>query len=69
LNQASFVLVSLCRLEKALRRFRKATNVSGHIRLLRNKRTFESAHDMKIRKSKESLQRLARARRAQRARQ
>uniref|UniRef100_A0A7S0NUK9 30S ribosomal protein S21 n=1 Tax=Calcidiscus leptoporus TaxID=127549 RepID=A0A7S0NUK9_9EUKA len=55
-------------LEKALRRFRKATNMSGHLRLLRNRKTFESTHDKKIRKEKESLQRLARARRSARAR-
>jgi len=56
------------RLEKALRRFRKITNVSGHLRLLRNRRTFESAHDRKIRKQKESLMRQARARRSARSR-
>ena len=53
-------------LEKALRRFRKATNMSGHLRLLRNRRTFENAHDKKIRKDKESLMRQARARRSRR---
>merc|ERR1719213_564122 len=55
-------------LEKALRRFRKITNVSGHLRLLRNRRTFESTHDRKIRKNKESLMRQARARRSARNR-
>merc|ERR1719159_693275 len=55
-------------LEKALRRFRKITNVSGHLRLLRNRRTFESSHDRKIRKQKESLMRQARARRSARSR-
>jgi len=55
-------------LEKALRRFRKATNMCGHLRLLRNRRQFESSHDKKIRKEKESLMRLARARRSARAR-
>ena len=53
-------------LEKALRRFRKATNMSGHLRLLRSRRTFENAHDKKIRKDKESLMRQARARRSRR---
>ena len=56
------------RLEKALRRFRKATNMSGHLRILRNRKTFESAHDKKIRKTKESAMRLARSRRAARRR-
>ena len=55
-------------LEKALRRFRKITNVSGHLRLLRNRRTFESAHDKAIRKNKESMMRKARARRSARSR-
>ena len=58
----------LRRIEKALRRFRKATNMSGHLRLLRNRKTFESAHDKKIRKTKESSMRLARARRSARNR-
>ncbi|KAL1524890.1 hypothetical protein AB1Y20_019769 [Prymnesium parvum] len=53
-------------LEKALRRFRKASNISGHLRLLRNRKTFESAHDKKIRKTKEGAMRLARARRSAR---
>merc|ERR1719273_2021219 len=53
-------------LEKALRRFRKATNMCGHLRILRNRRMFESTHDKKIRKNKESLMRRARARRAMR---
>merc|ERR1712087_235743 len=55
-------------LEKALRRFRKATNMSGHLRILRNRKMFESTHDKKIRKTKESLMRRARARRAMRGR-
>ena len=55
-------------LEKALRRFRKATNMCGHLRILRNRRQFESTHDKQIRKEKESLMRLARARRSMRAR-
>jgi len=54
-------------LEKALRRFRKASNVCGHLRILRNRKTFESAHDKKIRKTKEGSMRLARARRSARA--
>ena len=57
-----------CRIEKALRRFRKATNNVGHLRLLRNRKTFESAHDKKIRKTKESAMRQARARRSARSR-
>ena len=59
---------SLRRIEKALRRFRKATNNVGHLRLLRNRKTFESAHDKKIRKTKESAMRQARARRSARSR-
>merc|ERR1719331_2480126 len=55
-------------IEKALRRFRKASNNSGHLRLLRNRKTFENAHDKKIRKAKESAMRLARARRSARSR-
>lgn len=55
------------RIEKALRRFRKSTNMSGHLRVLRNRKTFESAHDKKIRKTKEGSMRLARARRSARA--
>ncbi|KAL3903698.1 MAG: hypothetical protein SGPRY_011572 [Prymnesium sp.] len=53
-------------LEKALRRFRKASNMSGHLRVLRNRKTFESSHDKKIRKNKEAAMRLARARRSAR---
>jgi len=55
-------------IEKALRRFRKASNACGHLRILRNRKTFESAHDKKIRKTKESSMRLARARRSARSR-
>ena len=55
-------------IEKALRRFRKATNNVGHLRLLRNRKTFENTHDKKIRKAKESAMRLARARRSARSR-
>ena len=54
--------------EKALRRFRKATNALGHLRILRNRKTFENAHDKKIRKNKEAMMRAARARRSARAR-
>merc|ERR1712050_155249 len=54
-------------LEKALRRFRKASNQVGHLRILRNRKTFESSHDKKIRKTKEASMRLARARRAARS--
>eukprot|EP00326_Haptolina_ericina_P002541 CAMPEP_0181208994 /NCGR_PEP_ID=MMETSP1096-20121128/22419_1 /TAXON_ID=156174 ORGANISM="Chrysochromulina ericina, Strain CCMP281" /NCGR_SAMPLE_ID=MMETSP1096 /ASSEMBLY_ACC=CAM_ASM_000453 /LENGTH=127 /DNA_ID=CAMNT_0023300105 /DNA_START=115 /DNA_END=498 /DNA_ORIENTATION=+ len=57
-----------CSLEKALRRFRKATNMCGHLRILRNRKTFESSHDKMIRKTKEQSMRLARARRSARAR-
>ena len=39
----------------------------GHLRILRNRKTFESAHDKKIRKTKEQSMRLARARRSARA--
>ena len=56
------------RIEKALRRFRKASNNCGHLRILRNRKTFENAHDKKIRKAKESAMRLARARRSARSR-
>ena len=42
--------------------------MSGHLRILRNRKTFESAHDKKIRKTKESAMRLARSRRAARRR-
>ena len=55
-------------IEKALRRFRKASNACGHLRILRNRKTFENAHDKKIRKTKESSMRLARARRSARSR-
>ena len=55
-------------LEKALRRFRTATNMSGHLRILRNRKMFESTHDKQIRKEKESLMRRARARRSARNR-
>ena len=58
----------LGRIEKALRRFRKQTNQVGHLRILRNRKTFESAHDKQIRKTKESAMRKARQRRAERAR-
>ena len=55
-------------IEKALRRFRKQTNACGHLRILRNRKTFESAHDKAIRKRKESMMRGARARRSARSR-
>ena len=58
----------LRRVEKALRRFRKSTNAVGHLRILRNRKTFENAHDKKIRKTKESSMRQARARRSARSR-
>ena len=58
----------LARIEKALRRFRKASNMSGHLRILRNRKTFESAHDKAIRKTKEGSMRRARARRSARSR-
>ena len=54
------------RMEKALRRFRKGVNMSGHLRVLRNRKQFESNHDKQIRKDKESAMRRARARRGQR---
>mmetsp|Transcript_21239 Transcript_21239/g.42982 ORF Transcript_21239/g.42982 Transcript_21239/m.42982 type:complete len:119 (-) Transcript_21239:490-846(-) len=54
-------------IEKALRRFRKASNACGHLRILRNRKTFESSHDKKIRKNKEAMMRLARARRSARS--
>ena len=56
------------RIEKALRRFRKSTNMVGHLRILRNRKQFESNHDKKIRKTKESAMRQARARRSARNR-
>jgi len=56
------------RIEKALRRFRKQTNACGHLRILRNRKTFENAHDKKIRKNKEAMMRSARARRSARSR-
>lgn len=40
----------------------------GHLRILRNRKTFESAHDKQIRKTKESAMRKARERRSARAR-
>ena len=55
------------RIEKALRRFRKQTNAVGHLRILRNRKTFENSHDKKIRKNKEAAMRMARARRSARA--
>ena len=54
--------------EKALRRFRKSTNMVGHLRILRNRKQFESNHDKAIRKNKESAMRQARARRSARNR-
>jgi len=54
-------------IEKALRRFRKQTNAVGHLRILRNRKTFENSHDKKIRKNKEAAMRMARARRSARA--
>ena len=56
------------RIEKALRRFRKSTNMVGHLRILRNRKQFESNHDKAIRKNKESAMRQARARRSARNR-
>ena len=53
-------------MEKALRRFRKGVHMSGHRRVLRNRKQFESNHDKQIRKDKESAMRRARARRGQR---
>merc|ERR1711892_373436 len=53
-------------IEKALRRFRKSTNMVGHLRIIRNRKQFESNHDKKIRKAKESAMRQARARRSAR---
>ena len=55
------------RIEKALRRFRKASNAVGHLRILRNKKTFESSHEKQKRKDKEAVMRMARARRAARS--
>lgn len=55
-------------IEKALRRFRKSTNACGHLRIVRNRKTFENSHDKSIRKKKESMMRLARARRSARSR-
>jgi len=52
---------------QALQRLKRATNQVGHLRILRNRKTFENNHDKKIRKQKESLQRQARARRSRRA--
>jgi len=54
-------------IEKALRRFRKASNAVGHLRILRNKKTFESSHEKQKRKDKEAVMRMARARRAARS--
>ena len=69
LTRPAPLLCSCClRIEKALRRFRKQTNQVGHLRILRNRKTFESAHDKQIRKAKESAMRKARQRRAERAR-
>jgi ribosomal protein S21 len=56
------------RIEKALRRFRKQSNNCGHLRILRNRKTFESSHDKAIRKNKEAMMRRARARRSARSR-
>eukprot|EP00962_Isochrysis_galbana_P037421 scaffold13078_cov118-Isochrysis_galbana.AAC.3 len=52
---------------QALQRLKRATNHLGHLRILRNRKTFENNHDKAIRKRKESLQRQARARRSRRA--
>ena len=41
-------------------------HVGGHLRVLRNRKQFESNHDKQIRKDKESAMRRARARRGQR---
>ena len=70
-NQVERVVIELEQgepIEKALRRFRKASNNVGHLRILRNRKTFENSHDKKIRKTKESAMRLARARRSARSR-
>ncbi len=70
-NQVERVVIELEQgepIEKALRRFRKASNNVGHLRILRNRKTFENSHDKKIRKAKESAMRLARARRSARSR-
>ena len=40
----------------------------GHLRILRNRKQFESNHDKQIRKTKESAMRQARARRLARNR-
>ena len=40
----------------------------GHLRIIRNRKQFESMHDKKIRKAKESAMRQARARRSARNR-
>ncbi|EOD10270.1 hypothetical protein EMIHUDRAFT_465288 [Emiliania huxleyi CCMP1516] len=52
---------------EAIVRFKRATNQVGHLRILRNRKTFENNHDKKIRKKKEALMRAARARRSRRA--
>jgi len=56
-------------IEKALRRFKKATNIAGHLKILRNRKQFETNAEKKIRKRKESLQRQARDRRSARSRE
>ncbi|EOD16541.1 hypothetical protein EMIHUDRAFT_459150 [Emiliania huxleyi CCMP1516] len=38
----------------AIVRFKRATNQVGHLRILRNRKTFENNHDKKIRKKKEA---------------
>ena len=52
LTRAFCTRVLTLRIEKALRRFRKASNAVGHLRILRNKKTFESSHEKQKRKDK-----------------
>ena len=68
LSPSRSTLCAARRIEKALRRFRKSTNMVGHLRILRNRKQFESNHDKAIRKNKESAMRQARARRSARNR-
>ena len=67
-NVSSKPVSAARRIEKALRRFRKSTNMVGHLRIIRNRKQFESNHDKKIRKAKESAMRGARERRNARKR-
>ena len=68
LTLSSKLIYAARRIEKALRRFRKSTNMVGHLRIIRNRKQFESNHDKKIRKAKESAMRGARERRNARKR-